>query len=84
MIDSSYIGKVEKAHRYSEEKERFTFLNLPVMVRGDNGEYVVTFDHGQWHCNSEYFKSHGFDSHTMAVEKLLGEMLFKGEKPAAS
>ena len=84
MIDSSYIGKVEKAHRYAEEKERFTFLNLQVMVRGDNGEYVVTFDHGQWHCNYEYFKSHGFDSHKMAVEKLLGEMLFKGEKPAVS
>ncbi len=82
MMDSSYIGKVEKAHRYSEEKDRFTFLNLQVVVRGDNGEYIVTFDHGQWHCNSEYFKNHGFDSHTMAVEKLLGDMLYKGDKPA--
>ena len=86
MIDSSYIGKVEKAHRYANERERFTFLNLQVVVRGDNSEYVVTFDHGQWHCKSEYFKAHGFDSHTMAVEKLLGDMLFQadGEKPAAS
>lgn len=80
MHDSSMIGKVEKAHRYAQERDRFTFLNFQVVVRGDNGEYLVTYDHGKWDCNSEYFKNHGFDSHTMAVEHLLGEMLAKSEK----
>ena len=79
MMDSSHIGKVEKAHRYAQERDRFKFLNFQVVVRGDNGEYVVTYDHGKWDCNSEYFKVHGFDSHTMAVEQLLGEMLISSE-----
>lgn len=80
MMDSSMIGKVEKAHRYAEEKDRFTFLTFQVMVRGDNGEYLVTYDHGKWTCNSEYFKTHGVDSHTMAVERLLEGMLFQPEQ----
>ncbi len=75
MMDSSMIGKVEKAHRYASEKERFEFLTFSVRVYGDNGEYLVTYDHGQWHCNSEYFAKHGFDSHTMAVEHLMAGML---------
>lgn len=80
MMDSSMIGKVEKAHRYAEEHDRFQFLTFQVMVRGDNGEYLVTYDHGQWSCNSEYFKNHGFDSHTMAVQRLLEGMLYEPEK----
>jgi hypothetical protein len=83
MMDSSVIGKIEKAQRYSTEKDRFEFLTFSVMVRGDNGEYLVTYDHGQWRCNSEYFAKHGFDSHTMAVEKLLAGMLTKLEPAAA-
>jgi hypothetical protein len=75
MMDSSLISKVEKASRYASQHERFKFLNFQVVVRGDNGEYLVTYDHGQWKCNSEYFQRHGYDSHTMAVEKLLEGML---------
>jgi hypothetical protein len=75
MSDSSLIGKVEKAHRYAADRSRFTFLNFQVVVRGDNGDHVVSYDHGQWSCNSDYFKHHGYDSHTMAVEKLLEGML---------
>jgi hypothetical protein len=40
MMDSSMIGKVEKAHRYAQERDRFQFLTFQVMVRGDNGEYL--------------------------------------------
>ena len=80
MMDSIMIGKVEKAVRYAQERDRFQFLTFQVMVRGDNGEYLVTYDHGQWHCNSEYFQKHGVDSHTMAVERLLEGMLYQPEK----
>ena len=74
MMDSSLIGKVEKATRYAGEPDRFRFLNFQVTVRGDNGEHVVTYDHGKWSCDSEYFQTHGYDSHTMAVEKVLEGM----------
>ncbi len=83
MSDSSMIGKVEKARRYAHEKDRFTFLNFQVMVHGDNNDYLVTYDHGKWDCNSEYFKTHGVDSHTMAVEELLAGMLTEDHKQQA-
>ncbi len=79
MMDSSHIGKREKARRYAQERDRFKFLNFQVAVHGDNGDYLVTYDHGKWHCNSEYFQKHGYDSHTMAVEELLSDMLAKPE-----
>ena len=75
MIDSSLIGKVEKAARYSSEHDRFRFQSFQVTVRGDNGDHVVTYDNGKWACDSEYFQTHGYDSHTMAVEKLLEGMI---------
>ena len=81
MADSGYIGKVEKAQRYAAEPQRFKFLNFQVVVQGDNGDHLVTYDHGEWRCNSDYFKNHGYDSHTMAVERLLSGML--EEKKAA-
>ena len=79
MTDSSHIGKREKARRYAKERDRFKFLKFEVAVRGDNGDYVVKYDHGKWHCNSEYFQKHGYDSHTMAVEEMLNDMLAKPE-----
>lgn len=74
-MDSSLIGKVEKATRYSNEHDRFSFKAFQVTVRGDNNDHVVSYDNGKWSCDSEYFQTHGYDSHTMAVEKLLEGML---------
>ena len=81
MADSGYIGKVEKAQRYATEPQRFKFLSFQVVVEGDNDNHLVTYDHGTWRCNSDYFKNHGYDSHTMAMERLLGGML-EEKKPA--
>jgi hypothetical protein len=68
---------------YSSRALGYSFVQqrpFSVIVKGDNGEYLVTYDHGQWSCNSEYFARHGYDSHTMAVEKLLDEMLHQPER----
>ena len=62
MMDSSMIGKIEKAHRYAAECNRFESLLCSVIIKVDNGEYLVPYDYGQWSCNSEYFAKHGFDS----------------------
>jgi hypothetical protein len=75
-MDSSMIGKIEKAKRYAAEKERrVVFKQFRVSLEGDNNTYEVAFDGGRWSCGCKYFASHGLCSHTMAMERVLGTML---------
>ena len=74
-MQSSLIGKIEKAKRYAEEKDRIKFSELTVKFRGDNDEYVLTFRQGKWTCSCHHFASEGICSHTMALQRILGEML---------
>lgn len=76
-MDNGMIGKIEKAKIYAEERDRFEFQALTVFVRGDNAHerHQVTYDKGVWHCDCDFFHSRGVCSHSMAVEKLLAEMV---------
>ncbi|MBI2853245.1 MAG: hypothetical protein HYX84_09185 [Chloroflexi bacterium] len=74
-MQSSLIGKIEKARRYAEEKERVTFSDFSVHFRGDNDTYLTGYKDGRWHCTCHFFTSWGVCSHTMALEKMLDEML---------
>ncbi len=74
-MQSSLIGKIEKAKRYAEEKERVTFYQLSVKFRGDNDDYTVNYQDGKWHCSCRFFSNWGLCSHTMALEKILSKML---------
>ena len=76
-MQSSLIGKIEKAKRYAEEKDRITFTGLSVEFRGENDSHTTELKDGQWHCSCNFFPSWGRCSHTMALEKILGEMLPK-------
>ncbi len=76
-MQSSLIGKIEKAKRYAQEKDRVTFSELTAQFRGDNDNYVVTYKDGKWHCSCNFFSSWGLCSHTMALERMLGGMLPK-------
>jgi hypothetical protein len=35
----------------------------------------VTFERGAFHCDCEFFQSHGRCAHTMAIEQVLKKML---------
>lgn len=72
---SSLIGKIEKANRYAQETDRVTFVELAVNFRGENNTYRTTFKDGKWQCSCSFFSSWGLCSHTMALEKILGNML---------
>jgi hypothetical protein len=74
-MQSSLIGKIEKAKRYAQEKNRVTFRELTVKFRGENSDYDVTFKDGKWHCTCSFFSQWGLCSHTMALEKILENML---------
>ncbi len=75
-MDSSMIGKIEKARRYaSEANKRVVFDQFRATVQGDNNTYTVAFDKGRWSCGCRYFNSHGVCSHTMTMERVLNGMM---------
>ena len=74
-MQSSLIGKIEKAKRYAEEKDRITFSELAVRFRGENNDYDTSYRDGKWYCTCSFFSSWGMCSHTMAMERILAEML---------
>ncbi len=76
-MQSSLIGKIEKAKRYAQEKERVTFSELSVRFRGENDNYDISYQDGKWHCTCHFFSSWGLCSHTMAMERILSDMLPK-------
>jgi hypothetical protein len=70
-MDYSMIGKIEKAKRYAQERDRFEFHSFSVTVKGDNNSHVVRYEKGQWHCDCEFFLSRGRCVHTMSLESIL-------------
>ncbi len=74
-MQSSMIGKIEKAKRYAQETERITFLDFSVKFRGEHDNYSTEYKDGRWHCNCHFYSSWGLCSHTMALEKILDKML---------
>ena len=74
-MQSSLIGKIEKAKRYAQETDRVTFCEFSVKFHGDNNDYDTSYKDGKWHCSCHFFSSWGLCSHTMALEKILTNML---------
>ncbi|HOV06320.1 MAG TPA: SWIM zinc finger family protein [Anaerolineaceae bacterium] len=74
-MDYSLIGKIEKAKRYAQERERFEFHSFTVTVKGDNNSHEVIYAEGEWKCDCEYFQSRGRCVHTMALETILEGMM---------
>ena len=74
-MDYGMIGKIEKAKRYAQERERFKFHTITVTVDGENNPHSVSYNEGEWGCDCEFFKSRGRCSHTMALEMILEGMV---------
>lgn len=74
-MQSGMIGKIEKAHRYAEERDRFQVQGLRIAVRGDNADHEVSFQDEQWSCGCAFFQGHQTCAHTMAIERVLQGMI---------
>lgn len=74
-MQSSLIGKIEKARRYAQEPDRVNFIDLSVKFRGEHNDYYTGYRDGQWYCSCHFFANWGLCSHTMALEKMLQDML---------
>ena len=74
-MNSSLIGKVQKAHQYAHEPERARIKDLTVRFDGDNGTHTVRYEGGAWNCDCHFFAGWDICCHTMGVELLLGAMI---------
>ena len=80
-MDYGMIGKIEKAKIYAEESsDRIQFESLHVTLRGDNDRvHEVSYENGVWSCDCDFFSTRGVCSHTMAIEKVLPNMVEMGQ-----
>ena len=77
-MHSSLVSKIEKAKTYAEERDRVSINTFSATFRGNHNSYEVGCDGGNWHCTCTFFASRELCSHTMALERILGDMLPKG------
>lgn len=76
-MNSSMIGKIEKAHRYAREPERVQFATFEATFQGGHDTYRVSFENDHWSCTCHTYSSRtvGTCSHIMAMQQILGPML---------
>jgi hypothetical protein len=74
-MDYGMIGKIDKAKRYAEQRDRIHFQGLKVSFEGENNLHTVTLVDGIWQCDCDFFQTRGRCSHTMALEIVLEGML---------
>lgn len=74
-MDYGMIGKIEKAKRYAQQRDRIHIEALKVTFEGSNNPHTVEFREGNWYCDCDFFQTRGRCSHTMALEIILEGML---------
>ncbi len=78
-MDSGMIGKILKAKQYAEEHDRIEFIEFVAVIHGENNDHTIQYNQGEWMCTCNYFSSHGVCSHTMALERVLGDRVHSGD-----
>ena len=74
-MNSSVIGKIEKAKRYAEERGRVTFNSFVADFKGENDDHRLEYREGNLACSCPFFTGHSFCSHSMAIQRILEDML---------
>ena len=69
------VSDVEKAKRYSDEKDRIRINAFDASFEGSNSTHEFNHANAAWNCNCDFFKSRGVCCHTMAMERILSGML---------
>ena len=73
-MDNGMISKIQKAKLYAEERHRVQFNEFKVTFDGENNPHTVIFD-GNWQCDCDFFQTRDVCSHTMALERILDNMI---------
>ncbi len=79
---SAIISQIEKAKKYASEPKRVRFHSFTASFSGDNHTHTVRYEEGKWECTCNFYKSHGWCSHIIAMERILGVMVAPAERAA--
>ncbi len=81
-MNSSMIGKIEKAHRYAREPERVRMQSIEATFHGSHDDHQVSLRDGHWSCSCHTFSSHvlGTCAHVMAIQQILAPMLSEDDR----
>ncbi len=74
-MNSGLIGKVDKAKKYAQERNRMHISGLEVDFRGENDTHHVALTGERWACSCDFFEGWGTCAHTMALERILDGMI---------
>lgn len=74
-MNSSIIGKIDKARRYALEPERVQLRSFVADFRGGHDAYEVSLDRDAWKCSCHFFETHATCAHVIAAQRLLAPML---------
>ena len=55
-MDSSIIGKIEKARHYAEQKDRVSITSFAATFQGNHNQYDVHFEDGAWRCPGMWWR----------------------------
>ena len=74
-MDYGMIGKIEKAKRYAEQRDRIRLDSFTVTFEGENNPHTVHFQDGELQCDCDFFQTRGRCSHTMSLEMILEDLI---------
>lgn len=74
-MQSSLIGKIEKARRYAQQPERVQFRSFELTFQGEHDEYQVTLTGATWRCSCHFFEGYGTCAHVMGMQRMFETML---------
>jgi len=72
---SDLISRIEKANQYAGEKHRISIRSLTVDFQGTHNTHLTSLIDEKWTCTCQFFAKWETCSHTMAMQKIFGEML---------
>jgi hypothetical protein len=85
-MNSSIIGKIEKAQIYAREPERVQIQSLEADFQSDHDVYHIKLANNHWSCSCTFYSGYGTCSHVMAAQRILAPMLnleSRSESPLA-
>lgn len=74
-MHSSVINKIEKARLYAEEKDRICIQSFSATIKGDHSSHLISLKEDVWTCDCYYFSLQGLCSHTMALQRVLADII---------
>jgi hypothetical protein len=85
-VNSSMIGKIEKARRYAEEPERVRFQSFSVTFQGTHDTYTTALNGDDFTCSCHFFdvQQMGTCCHIMALQRMLAPMLSEQQQTAGA